>query len=123
MKAQAKDWFDRAAPAVLRLEEKELVYLAVPVARLMDKEEERVLSALAALEWHRRKALANPAREAEDYRRSLAHMATETDKYVHAWGYGYGARIAALVAKRPQPKGVTARPAGGVAAPTRSRRT
>lgn len=105
-----EDWFDRAAPAVLDLGDKDLSSLAIPVVGpglSGQSEEHDVIASLALLEHVRRKAVADPGRDAEmereegggSYRSLLADIA-ERD------AHGFGKRIAALVRKRPQPRKV-----------------
>lgn len=99
------DWFDRAAPMVLALEDDDLSALAVPVARVEKTPEEAVLGALAFLEFERRRALAEPDRLGGDYLHLLAFYEDEVDR-PHARstrGHGFGERIARLVRARPQP--------------------
>lgn len=103
MKTKAEDWFTAAAPMVLDLDDAELSRVAIPVRRITEAEE-AVLSRLALLELLRRKAVADPLREAELERdgagtygyRALLAAAGDED--------GFGKRIAALVRKRPQPR-------------------
>jgi hypothetical protein len=107
MTRKVEDWFARAAPAVLDLGDADLTSLAIPLRGpgLNGRNEEHAaLEALALLEHLRRKAVADPAREAEierdgagGYRALLAYYEGRD---------GYHPRIAALVRKRPQPRKV-----------------
>lgn len=107
MTKKAEDWFSAAAPMVLDLDDQELSRLAIPIRRIAEGEE-AVLERLALLEHLRRKAVADPLREAElerdgagtcGYRALLADVAYRDED-------GFGKRIAALVRKRPQPRKV-----------------
>jgi hypothetical protein len=104
------DWFERAAPLVLELDNKELVLLAIPVARTVSAPEEQTIGSLALLELARRKAVADPERDAEHQRRGCGSYRSLLEHVAERDADGFGKRIAALVRKRPQPRKVKLRP-------------
>ncbi len=86
------DWFDKAAEAVLALDDRELDAIGVPLMR-PGTPEERVLMSLAHAETVRREAAAGRLGSADELRRLLGFLEAGT-------AHGYGGRIAALMRAR-----------------------